>query len=187
MASSADFWYVWIVVVGASLLVSRWCYYQRRRYLVRQQLLQSSSPAARGGVQMIDVSSLPSPPPGYITAWVDGRIVFQPHFSIPSHVEPPPSYQSYPPGVAAVPAPYPTSPSAVVAVPMVAPPSYRLVDVDGAEPIPEHLKPLAAPPHYAERVSAVHGATVATSAAVDQSPHQAEGRQGETAVTLDAN
>jgi len=147
--ASADYWYVWIVVIGLALIASKWCHAQRRRHLARQQLIHSSSSQR----PIAPVLASPSVPVSYTTVWVDGRLVYQPVYpAVALHVDPPPPYQQYPPGVAAVPAPFPSFPAsaaaaavgaAVPAQPLeyhAAPPSYRLSDKEGSEPVPAHMR-----------------------------------------------
>ena len=181
MASSADFWYVWIIVVAVVLVGSKWCYYQRQRHIVRQQLLNHSSvPTAlqlqqRQAVQMIDISALPPGPAGYTAVWVDGQLVFQPLYSPAAsaqQVDPPPAYQQYPPGVAAVPVQYQPNYSASVHY-SAAQPSYRLSDKAGTEPIPSHLRPGGMTVVALQPASDVSAASVApVAAAASQSNEQ---------------
>ena len=154
----ADPWWLYIGLVALGLFGLKWCRSQRRRYIQRQRLQRTSSSSSTSRITAplspeertllaMGYSLQPPPPPAtYTTVWLHGHLAYltlPPHHSS-LHVDQPPPYQPYAPGVAALAAPFPSAySSAVAAAPVdysAAPPSYRLTDKDGAGPVPPHAR-----------------------------------------------
>ena len=193
----ADPWWLYIGLVALGLFGLKWCRSQRRRYIQRQRLQRPTSSSSTSRIAaplsaeertLLAMGYLLQPPPApaaYTTVWLHGHLAYltlPPHHAA-LHVDPPPPYQPYAPGVAAVAAPFPGAySSAVAAAPVdysAAPPSYRLTDKDGAEPVPPHARLDAAPAALADAAAASGAGTEATQQA------EATAMQTDTRVSID--